>query len=148
MSVAASQSMTEGTSPESLTRGSLLAESLTLEALTLDLRATNSRLRDCLDRLDSGPMPSHAPEPIAGPQEMAALLSELMRAGQRLRLLPAEKDAALELELAEYRRHVERLRDLLPAIHDALQQQRTRLERERSRVHAAMEWARRSRQTL
>jgi hypothetical protein len=117
---------------------------------------TNARLAFFLDSLlpevATIGLPLNAPSSpaprAATPQQMAALLSELMRAGQWLRSLPSEKDAALEQELSEYRKQVERLRTLLPSIQQTLLGERARLEGERARVVAAAEWARRSRQTL
>ena len=112
------------------------------------LRETNGRLRSSLDRLlpDSA---SHAalPRP-ATPQQMAELLSELRIAGQWLRTVPAEKTPGVERELNEYRKNVERLRELLPSIHQTLLRERDRLEQESARVTAAREWVHRSRQTL
>jgi len=125
-----------------------VAEESASEFLTLSLRETNSRLRDCLDCLTADPASPHEAEPVVRPQELAVLLSELMRAGARLRSLPEKKDAALEFELGAYRTQVERLRDFLPAIQRSLLRQRARIEQERSRVQSAVEWARRSRQTL
>jgi len=116
------------------------------------LRETNIRLRVWLDSLfPEATQPersSSIPPRAATPQQMAGLLSELMRAGQCLRSLPSEKDAALDQELSEYRASVERLRTLLPSIHSTLLEERARLERERARVQSAAEWASRSRQTL
>ena len=135
---------------------------------------TNARLAFFLDNLlpdvAQSAAPSEVPEPggaletsptpaspnlslnltprAATPQQMAALLSELMRAGQWLRSLPSEKDAELEHELSEYRKQVERLRRLLPFIQQTLLGERARLERERARVVSAAEWARRSLLTL
>jgi hypothetical protein len=116
-----------------------------LPDLTQALHETNTRLRSSLARL----LPDSASAPLpATPQQMGELLSELMKAGQWLRTLPAEKPPALEPELCEYRKHVERLRDLLPSIHGALLRERARLEQERARVRSAREWVDRSRQTL
>ncbi len=120
------------------------------------LHETNTRLRFWLDSLipetmlsrTSAKTPHDIPACAATPQQMAGLLSELMRAGQCLRTLPSEKDAAFGLELSEYRASVERLRTLLPSIHGTLLEERARLEQERSRVQSAAEWASRSRQTL
>jgi len=99
--------------------------------------------------LETSPTPPHKPTPRAAtPQQMAALLSELMRAGQWLRSLPSEKDAELEQELSKYRKQVERLRALLPSIQQTLLGERARLERERAQVVSASEWANRSRLTL
>jgi len=50
--------------------------------------------------------------------------------------------------LSAYRKQVERLRVLLPSIHQTLLGERARLEQERARVTSTAEWARRSRQTL
>jgi hypothetical protein len=114
------------------------------DRLATDLHDTNSRLSFWLDSLDLDCVQPGA----ATPQQMAGLLSELMRAGEWLRALPREKDPALEHELGVYRANVERLRELLPSIQRALLEQRARLERERARVDSASEWARSSRQTL
>lgn len=117
----------------------------------LELRETNARLRLCLDNLN--PEYPSINARLATPQQMASLLSELMRAGERLLTLPtpavlAQEDPLLERELGEYRRNVERLRTLLPSIHSTLLAERARLEQERARVESAAEWVRRSRQTL
>jgi len=125
-----------------------------LTALAQNFHETNARLACLLDSLLPDPLPPHGPTLVhpspraATPPQMAALLSELMRAGQWLRSLPSEKDTALEQELSEYRKQVERLRTLLPSIHSTLLGERARLEQERARVVSAGEWARRSRQTL
>ncbi|MGP0020480.1 MAG: hypothetical protein ACLPHP_18070 [Candidatus Sulfotelmatobacter sp.] len=120
--------------------------------LAQNFHETNVRLALLLDSLIPDRTPSepllNPPPRAATPQQMAALLSELMRAGQWLRSLPCEKDATLERELSEYRKQVERLRMLLPSIHQTLLGERARLEQERARVVSAAEWARSSRQTL
>ena len=81
-------------------------------------------------------------------EQMAGLLSELMRAGAGLRSLPREQSPELEQELSVYRKNVDRLRELMPSIHATLLQERARLENERGRLESAAEWARSSRQTL
>jgi len=120
--------------------------------LAQNFHETNARLAFFLDSLIPDLPPSELllnPPPYAAtPHQMAALLSELMRAGQWLRSLPREKDATLERELSAYRKQVERLRVLLPSIHQTLLGERARLEQERARVVSTAEWARRSRQTL
>jgi len=117
---------------------------LTDNQLLQSLRETNSRLHFWLDRLvpdDTHPAPT--------PHLISELLSELLRAGECLRTqLPKERDAQVEVELATYRRNVERLRDHMPAIHRHLLQQKARLEADRKRIESAAEWARGSRQTL
>jgi hypothetical protein len=85
------------------------------------------------------------------PEYIAALLSELLRAGAGLRAepLPANgEDPELDRELEKYRTHVEQLRELLPGIHSQLLAERARLEAQRTRVRSASDWARASRQTL
>jgi len=124
-----------------------------LAGLAQNFHETNARLAGLLDSLLADRMPPQ-PTPLnrspraATTQQMAALLSELMRAGQWLRSLPSEKDAALERELSEYRKQVERLRTLLPSMQQTLLAERARLEQERARVVSAAEWAQGSRQTL
>lgn len=114
--------------------------------LAQDLCETNSRLRFWLDSLIRQ-QDAVKPSP-ATPQQMAGLLSELMRAGQRLRALPAQKEPELEYELNRYRKNVARLHTLLPSIQSTLLAERARLEQERSRVESAAVWVRGSRQTL
>jgi hypothetical protein len=114
----------------------------------INLHDINGRLRVVLDRLSSDPNhPNLSPCP-ATPQQMAGLLSELMRAGQWLRTLPHDRGPRLELELNAYRKNVERLRAVLPSIHNTLLRERARLEQERARVHSAAAWDTGSRQTL
>lgn len=127
------------------------------------LHETNARLRFWLDSLipnrqagdgetstaESSSRATSAPElGAATPEQMAGILSELMRAGAALRVLPRDADESLDWELGQYRKNVEQLRTLLPSIHGALLRERARIEQERARVQTAAEWAQRSRQTL
>lgn len=121
---------------------------LVFEDLTESLHETNGRLSSYLNALaglNAGSLSDPRP---ASPQQMAGLLSELMRIGPCLRALPSRRDAGLERELADYRKNVERLRELLPSIHGALLRERARLEQERSQVELAVKWAHGSSQTL
>lgn len=124
-------------------------QTLETHQIAYELHESTGRLSFLLDTLlaPASARQATAAKP-ATPQQMSALLSELMRAGMWLRSMPAEKSAALQHELAEYRRQVERLRELLPGIHAALLGERARLEQERERVRAAAEWAQASGQTL
>jgi hypothetical protein len=111
------------------------------------LRDANLRLSFWLDRM----APATGQPVITTPEGMAALLSELLRAGTSFRAepLPAKgEDPDLDRELQQYRDHVERLRDLLPSIHSQLLTERAQLEAQRTRLRSAAEWARASRQTL
>lgn len=85
------------------------------------------------------------------PEQMAALLSALLSAGAALRAetVPVKgSNPELDLQLDEYRRHVERLHQLMPWIHRQLLSEQARLEKQRARVRSAAQWARASRQTL
>lgn len=121
--------------------------SLAPDELIHNLHETNGKLGVLLDSLPAPSQPGAGLRPVSR-QQMALLLSELMRAGDWLRALPEPKDAGLKRELGTYRKLVGRLRDLLPSIHQSLLEERARLERERDRVRAASEWVRGSRQTL
>ena len=111
--------------------------------LTQKLRQANVNLRCWLASL----VPAAKPGPVT-PQQMDALLSQLLRAGQWLRELPRPTEPELQTEVGEYRRNVEQLHDLLPFIHMQLIKERARLEAERTRLESAAEWVQRSRQTL
>jgi hypothetical protein len=118
-----------------------------MPSLSQNLRETNRRLGFWLDSM----VPRHEQPAITPPEHIAELLSELLRAGEWLRaepLSPQGRDPELDRELAQYRKHVERLRDLLPMIHDQLLAERARLEAQRARVRSAAEWARASLQTV
>jgi hypothetical protein len=110
------------------------------------LRDANRRLRVWLETITAGREPF-----VVTPDLMGALLSELLRVGAELRAQPAPAkgtDPAWDEELEAYRTHVERLRALLPSIHNQLLAERARLEAQQSRIRAADQWARASRQTL
>ena len=116
-------------------------------SLARSLRDINRRLSFCL----AGMMADSGEPAVATPEQMAALLSELLRAGALLRAEPLPlpgSNPELDIELDQYRRNVERLRDLLPSLHGALLAERSRLEAQRSRMQSAAAWARASRQTL
>jgi hypothetical protein len=115
--------------------------------LSETLRETNQHLRHWLDYTITERGQLNA----ATPDHITALLSELSRAGAELRAQPFPAkgtDPELDRELEHYRRNVERLREILPFIHSQLLVERARLEAQRTRVQAAAEWARASRQTL
>jgi hypothetical protein len=120
--------------------------SLTL-ARSQNLRETNLRLLHWLDCM----IPERGPMRFVTPDHITALLSELSRAGAELRAQPIPArgtDPEFDAELEQYRRSVERLREILPSIHSQLLVERARLEAQRARVRSAAEWARASRQTF
>jgi hypothetical protein len=111
------------------------------------LRDANLRIPDWLDCVVARREQAAA----VTPDQMAGLLAELLKAGERLRAEPIPEkglDPELDDELDKYRRNVERLKRMLPAIHSQLLVERARLEFQRARVQAAAEWARASRRTL
>jgi hypothetical protein len=116
-------------------------------ALADYLRVTNRRLGFWLRSI----APENKQPSVVTPEIMTGLLSELLSAGARLRAdalpMPGE-DRELDGELCEYRRQVERLRDLLPIIQQQLLAERARIEAQRSRIYSVSQWARASRQTL
>lgn len=118
--------------------------------IALSLHESAGRLSLLLDALLPSAEPPAAQLRVASPQQIAALLAELRRAGEWLRELPEEKDreARLQQELASYRQEVQRLHTLLPGIQAALLAERARLEQKRKRVSSAAEWMHTSRQTL
>jgi hypothetical protein len=119
-----------------------------MPSLIESIRGANRRLGSQLETL-SARQAAHSA--VLRPENMAALLSELLSAGASLRAQPLPTrgiDDQLDRELDEYRLHVERLRGLLPSLHQELLAERARLEARRSRVVSVTEWARASRQTL
>jgi len=118
---------------------------LTPMLLAQNLQQSSDRLRFWMDCL----FPDHGGPITATPEQMVGLLSELLRAGEWLRAgLPQEKNSQLQAALDEYRRNMERLRELLPSIHRQLLSERARLEGARVQVESAVEWARGTHQTL
>ncbi|HKT87261.1 MAG TPA: hypothetical protein VJQ59_02410 [Candidatus Sulfotelmatobacter sp.] len=109
-----------------------------------ELHETNEHLSAWLSSLS----PAGSSVRPATPEQMNGILSELMRVGQFLRAAQHESDSTLQQELGIYRKHVEQLRALMPSIHQALLNERSRIEQERQRINSASEWVRASRQTL
>ena len=115
--------------------------------LIQNLREANGRLSFWLDSM----VAVHDRPVVASPEQIAGLLSELLRAGSWLSAEPLPTtgtDGDLNLELARYRANVERLRDLMPSIHRQLLAERAHLEAQRARVQSVTAWARASRQAL
>ena len=118
-----------------------------MPSLLQNLRETNGRMTHWFQGIftaDDQPV-------VATPEQMAAILSELLRTGGWLRAAPIPPigdNPELHSELERYRQNVLRLHALMPSIHRELLAERARLEGQRSRVRAAEEWFRASRRTF
>ncbi len=110
------------------------------------LRQVNNNLGSALLRL----RPEQRHCSTIRPQDFSDLLSEILRAGECLRRLPApcEEAVALEQETLEYRSNLERLKHFLPELHGNLLAEKARLETAQTHVAAAAAWARASKKTL
>ena len=110
------------------------------------LHQVNDNLRSALLRLH--PDQKHCS--TIRPQDFSDILGQLLRAGECLRRLPADSEAAIECqeETREYRRNLEDLKIFLPDLHDRLLAEKARLEAAQSHVAAAAAWARASNKTL
>lgn len=109
------------------------------DQMARNLQECTDRIRRVLAQLHS--QSTENATKIASPEQMGDLLSELMRAGKYLRILPPVRDPDVEQGVSEYRAEVERLRSLLPALQASLLSERGRLERERERLNGASGWA-------
>ena len=118
----------------------------TLHAHASLLPEITGHLRALIDRIAVPSGDANRMRPVT-PEDVADLLTCLMRAGESLRSQPSDDPDARQ-EAAEYRMEVQRLHGLLPSIHSALLAERSRLEHERERLRAAAEWACSSRDTL
>jgi hypothetical protein len=110
------------------------------------LRQVNDNLRSALIRL----RPERKHCSTIRPQDFSDLLSQLLRAAECLRRLPAHSEAAvaLEKESLEYRSNLEKLKHFLPDVHGRLLAEKSRLETAKNHVAAATAWARASKKTL
>ncbi|HEY1271073.1 MAG TPA: hypothetical protein VGF08_03780 [Terriglobales bacterium] len=111
--------------------------------LAQTLSATNHKLHCLVQRLSA---PDAAQAVI--PDDLEELLTELLRMNQWL----SEEGAKARLHawgtgIEEYLDLLERLRQLLPALHAGLLTERARLEAERTHLESASSWADSSRQT-
>jgi hypothetical protein len=110
------------------------------------LRQVNEYLRSALVRL----RPERKHCSAIRPQDFSDILSQLLRAAECLRCLPADSNvaAALEKESLEYRGNLGKLKHFLPDLYGRLLAERARLETARTHVAAATAWARASKKTL
>lgn len=110
------------------------------------LRQVNENLRSTLILL----RPERKHCATIHPQDLSALLTQLLRAAECLRHPPAhsEATAALEKETLEYRRNLEKLKRFLPSLHVRLLAEKSRLETAQTHLAAATAWARLSKKTL
>lgn len=110
------------------------------------LQQVNENLRSALLRL----RPERKHCSTIQPQDLSDLLSQLLRAAECLRRLPAHSEATAELEKEslKYRGNLENLQHFLPDLHGRLLAEKARLETARTHVAAAAAWARASKKTL
>jgi hypothetical protein len=77
------------------------------------------------------------------PEHMAALLAELLCAGEWLGAgLAHNAEGGMANELERYRLRLEQLRHLLPTLHAQLLTERSRLQAEKNHLEATAAWAR------
>ena len=110
------------------------------------LRQVNDNLHSALIRLH--PEQKHCS--TVRPQDFSDILSQLLRAAECLRRLPAQPEAAvaLEKESLKYRNNLEKLQHFLPDLHNRLLAEKSRIETARTHVAAAAAWARAGKKTL
>ena len=109
------------------------------------LRQVNDNLHSALIRLH--PEQKHCS--TVRPQDFSDILSQLLRAAECLRHLPAQPEAAaLEKESLKYRSNLEKLKHFLPDLHARLLAEKSRLEAAQTHVAAAAAWARANKKTL
>jgi len=110
------------------------------------LRQVNDNLHSAVIRLH--PEQKHCS--TITPQDFSDILSQLLRAAECLRRVPAQPEAAvaLEEESLKYRSNLEKLRDFLPDLRGRLLAEKSRLESAQTHVAAAAAWARASKKTL
>ena len=108
-----------------------------MSAILQGLEGANRKLRLVLQAIeDTGTGITVAPE------QLATLLEELLRVGEWLRSGALRNpDVPVARELEEYRKNMERLRRLMPAIQACLLTERARLEADRAHMKAAAAWA-------
>jgi hypothetical protein len=83
-------------------------------------------------------------------QDLEDLLAEIMHATEWLRDVARHTpiDTELAREVSDYRRSVEQLQQMLPAMHARLVKEKARLEAARTHLAAAAAWAQASTRSL
>jgi len=110
------------------------------------LRQVNDNLTSALFRLS--PEQKHCS--TIRPQEFTDLLSEILRAAECLRRLPAKSEVtpALEQQSLEYLGNLQKLKQFLPKLHRNLLAEKSRLETAQAHLTTAAAWAQASQKTL
>jgi len=114
----------------------------TADPIAAELHAITLRLRQMLDDL------AMTLTPILTPQQIAELLSALLRAGECMRAIGAVPREEISGITSAYRTQVERLRVLLPSIHGALLREKARLAQGQERLRAVTAWTKASQQSF
>jgi hypothetical protein len=110
------------------------------------LRIVNGNLRAGLARLQ----PEVNSPCLLTPEDLADLCAMVSQAAGCRRSLASDgvSDGELEKEILEYRNSIEKLAQILPAVHGRLLTEKERLQSARSHVAATKAWAQASKDTL
>ena len=110
------------------------------------LRQVNENLRSAMIRL----RPERRHCSSIRPEDFSDLLSQLLRAAECLRRVPAHSETimALKEESLEYRGNLEKLKLFLPDLHGRLLAEKARLQNAQTHLLAASAWAGTSKKTL
>jgi hypothetical protein len=108
-------------------------------------RLTNTHIRELLMRMHSSEEAY-----LVKPHDLENLFAEMIQAMECVRQLPKHLAPGTELEktVSEYRSSVEQLRQVLPAMHARLIQEKARLKAARAHLAGAAAWVHASRSTL
>ncbi len=102
------------------------------------LQQANRKLGAAVTLLNSQSSPTVA----LAPAQLGVILTELLRVGEALQQgKPRNRDPEIDIEIRQYRSHLEQLRVLMPCLHAQLLTERARLEAERSHLEMASAWA-------
>ena len=102
------------------------------------LKQANQKLSTVVALLSSSP----AAKVAITPDLLAAAFTEILRVGEWLQQGGIrDSDPETDIEIRQYRSHLEQLRVLMPCLHAQLLTERARLEAERSHLETASAWA-------
>lgn len=102
------------------------------------LKRANQTLSTVVTLLSSGP----SANAVITPNLLESILTEILGVGESLqhRGIP-DSDPEVDIQIHQYRSHLEQLRTLMPYLHAQLLTERAHLEAERSHLETASAWA-------